>query len=150
MSLLGYLGAKRVPKVLQDSSRGRFSSNLVAFGVDLVRFFQDFRTYFSTTSRLISHSILLFLQHQSNNVSARGSNFQFRHGGGLARAAHWIRRPREAAGRACVNRVSKSINFYLSNPSLMVLGGPTCALKWNLHVRRSFTFSTQVAHLRPS
>mgnify|MGYP001460971587 CR=1 FL=1 len=31
VSLLGHLGAKRVPKVLQDSSRGRFSLNLVPF-----------------------------------------------------------------------------------------------------------------------
>ena len=31
---------------------------------------------------------------------------QVRHGGGLAHATHWIRRPREAGGRACVNLVS--------------------------------------------
>ena len=39
--------------------------------------------------------MLLFIQLSSSNVSARGFNFQFRHGGGLARAAHWmcIRRP---------------------------------------------------------
>ena len=39
-----------------------------------------------------------------------------RHGGGFARAAHWIRRPRVAGGRACVDRVSKSLsNSSLSN-----------------------------------
>ena len=47
------------------------------------------------------------------------SNFQPQawHGGGFARAAHWIRRPRVAGGRACVNRVTKSIKSFLSNPS---------------------------------
>ena len=41
------------------------------------------------------------------------------HGGGFARAAHWIiRRPRVAGGRACVDLVSKSLsNSSLSNPS---------------------------------
>ena len=34
--------------------------------------------------------MLLFIQLSSSNVSALGFNFQFRHGGGLARAAHWI------------------------------------------------------------
>ena len=86
------LGATLGPSWRQEGAQSapRQLLNFVAFGVDLGRFFQDFRTYVNTTSRLISHSILLFLQHQSNNVSARGSNFQFRHGGGLARAAHWI------------------------------------------------------------
>ena len=31
--LLGHLGAKRVPKVLQDSSRGRFPKNCVPFWI---------------------------------------------------------------------------------------------------------------------
>ena len=33
------------------------------FGVDFGRFFYDFRIYFNTTSRLISHSMLPFLQY---------------------------------------------------------------------------------------
>ena len=35
VSLLGHLGAKRAPKVLQDGSGGRYSKNLVPFWVNL-------------------------------------------------------------------------------------------------------------------
>ena len=46
-SLLGHLGAKRVPKVLQDSSRGRFFKNLVSFWGRFWKKFQRFPNAFS-------------------------------------------------------------------------------------------------------
>ena len=44
-SLLGHLGAKRVPKVLQGSSRGRFSKNLVPFWAQCWKEFLRFSTF---------------------------------------------------------------------------------------------------------
>ena len=46
LSILSYLGAKRVPKVLQDSSGGRFFKNFVPFWSEFSKQFQRFPTAF--------------------------------------------------------------------------------------------------------
>ena len=80
------------------------------------------------------------------------------HGGGLARAAHWIiRRPRVAGGRACVDRVTSSYQFlfvksFLNGPRGSTTRAQMPAAATIATVSRSF-FRLKLAilaHLRPS
>ena len=86
VSLLGHLGAKRVPKVLQDSSRGRFSKNLVytILGRILEGILKIFDLLFSRISTLISHRMFTALFHFAAPILSSW------HGGGLSRAAHCV------------------------------------------------------------
>ena len=57
------LGPRGCSKCSRTAPEVNFHRILYHFRVDFGRFFNDFRTYFNTISRLISHSMLPFLQH---------------------------------------------------------------------------------------
>ena len=57
------LAPRGCPKCSRAAPEVNFPRIWYHFGVDFERFFNDFRTFFNTTSRLISPSMLPFLQH---------------------------------------------------------------------------------------
>ena len=115
-----------------------------------------FQLYLDQTLKVISHYLFMLLQSQMAILLFQFlfAVSSFWHGGGFARAAHWIRRPRVAGGRACVNRVTSSGQFLLVKS---FFNGPRgSAARAQMPAagiggqRLSFTFSAQVGHLSPS
>ena len=112
---MGHLGAKRVTEDLKSAP-----------GASI---FNDFSLNFGPNSKIFQAAFFNFQP-------------QVWHGGGLARAAHWIRRPREAGGRACVDLVSNPFRKEAQ-------GGPAARSDANGSYppdRTSFNFSTPNAY----
>ena len=102
-------GAQSAPRQLQMSIFQEFCTILGSISEGILKIFINF---FPANSYLISHRVFYFRQYCNNAVSICSSNSQFLARWRLvARSALDIRRPRVAGGRACVDRVSKSINF---------------------------------------
>ena len=107
--------APEPPRPLPDLNFQRFC----------IHFWKDFRRFFI----VFLFFLIIFLSSKSfRAVLQRSRSARWRL---CARSALDIRRPRVAGGRACVNRVTSSYQF-----SLMVLGGPQRALRWQRQVPR--------------
>ena len=106
--LLGHLGAKRTPKVLQDGSRTRFSKKFGPFWGQFSKDFVRFRSLFFIQF-LTKFPIPCFI---FDDISTGLLQFvtlffqpQVRHGGGLARAAHWMIFPLQTAVVALLSHI---------------------------------------------
>ena len=117
--------------MLQDSSRGRFFKNLVSFWSRFWKKIKDFQTRFQYNFHAnVAFDAYFFFSIEAASFQLTTPIFSF-----LARwrlfarsALVYIRRPAKRWMGVCKPR-SRSSQYQLSNPYLMVLGGPQRALK---------------------
>ena len=83
----------------------------------LLQFFWRLREWVTSNLRRLFIDLETFSPTSQSSNSSWPPCLKFKARGGLARAAHWIyiRRPREAGGRACVNLGVQLVQYQISN-----------------------------------